>query len=151
MPIPPDAAQLAAVWESIERLQRSAGRLEEQLGQELGLTDMTATALAAVADGARTVSAVAEACGRHVSTASRIVDGLVERQLVRREEDPADRRAVRLTLTPQGASAAERVLELNHELLAESLAELDPRDVDELARILSAFAAAVERRLRAWS
>jgi len=45
---------------------------------------------------------VAERIGRSMPTASRLVDGLVKRGLVTREEDPEDRRAKRLALTSQG-------------------------------------------------
>lgn len=144
-------ASLEAVSTSIDRLQRVAGHLWERLGDELELTEVSALALVAIGEGAQTVSAVADACGRHVSTASRLVDGLVQRGLVVREEDPGDRRAVRLTLTATGASAAERVEESHRELLEASLADLSPGDVDELARLLDAFATSVERRIRASS
>lgn len=40
---------------------------------------------------------------------SRLLDRLVERGLVRREVDPADRRAVLLSLTEQGRAAQRRV------------------------------------------
>ncbi len=41
------------------------------------------------------------------STASRTVDELVRKELVERREEPTDRRAVRLTLTPKGQSLYE--------------------------------------------
>lgn len=143
---PATAASLEAVATSIDRLQRVAGRLWEVVADELDLTEVAALALVAVGEGAVTVSAVADACGRHVSTASRVVDGLVQRGLVDRREDPEDRRAVRLSLTPAGVTAAARVEESNRALLEASLAELSPADVDELARLLDELAAAAERR-----
>lgn len=139
-------SQLTAVWASIERLQRVAGRIDERIGDELDLTEVAARALLAVAEGCRTVSAVADRCGRHVSTASRLVDVLVQRDLVLREEDTEDRRAVRLTLTPAGEDAAARIRHVSLDLLTASLADLDPADVDELARLLDQLAAAVEQR-----
>lgn len=144
-PLPDERS--AAVWASIQRLQRSAGRLDERIGDELGLTEVAAKALIAVGEGARTVSGLADVCGRHISTTSRLVDGLVQRGLVDREEDPDDRRAVRLSLTPEGAVAAEQVAEMSLDLLAASLQDLEPRDVEELARLLSALAEGIERRL----
>lgn len=145
-PRPREVDRLEAVSSSIDRLQRVAGRVWEGVGDELDLTEVAGQALLAVAGGARTVSAVADACGRHVSTSSRTVDALVQRDLLSREEDPEDRRAVRLALTPAGAAAAERVEEHHREALEASLAELTAADVDELARLLGALADAAERR-----
>lgn len=144
---PPDVSLLEAVSTSIDRLQRVAGRVGERLSDELGLTEVAAQALVAVAEGARTVSSVAEATGRHVSTASRTVDGLVQADLVSRQEDPQDRRAVRLTLTPRGAATARRVEDYNREVIASSLTDLPAEDVAELARLLGALADAAERSL----
>jgi DNA-binding MarR family transcriptional regulator len=142
---PTDDRRADAVSSSIDRLQRVAGRAWEPLGTELDLTEVSAQALVAIGQGASTVSAVADACGRHVSSASRIVDALVQRDLVDRREDPRDRRAVRLTLTRAGERAAARVVSAQEELLRASLAELDADDVEQLARLLSALADAVER------
>jgi DNA-binding MarR family transcriptional regulator len=48
------------------------------------------------------MGALAEALGVTVATASRTVDALAARKLVRRESDPADARAVRVVATAIG-------------------------------------------------
>jgi DNA-binding MarR family transcriptional regulator len=74
-------------------------------GLDLSLTQVATLYLLAVDaehGTARTVRQLAERIGRSVSATSRLVDQLVGAGLVDRREDPADRRAKRLTLTEQG-------------------------------------------------
>ena len=49
-------------------------------------------------------------CGIDESTVSRSVDRLAEAGLVQRTPDPACRRSTRVSLTPQGAAAAAKVV-----------------------------------------
>jgi len=73
-----------------------------QLGElNLGFTQLAA--LYALADsGTMTVADLADALGRSQSAASRLVDGLVQRQLIERNQDAEDRRQRTLTLTGRG-------------------------------------------------
>lgn len=75
------------------------------------------------------------------STASRVAAALEEKGYVSRDEDPADRRALRLRLTPRGEGLHRRIrqdIEARH---AELLAGLDPaarRAAIDLLRRLAA-------------
>ena len=73
-----------------------------QLGElNLGFTQLAA--LYALADsGTMTVADLADALGRSQSAASRLVDGLVQRQLIERSQDAEDRRLRTLRLTGRG-------------------------------------------------
>jgi DNA-binding MarR family transcriptional regulator len=73
-----------------------------QLGElNLGFTQLAA--LYALADsGTMTVADLADTLGRSQSAASRLVDGLVQRQLIERNQDAEDRRLRTLTLTGRG-------------------------------------------------
>ena len=73
-----------------------------QLGElRLGFTQLAG--LYVLADGSTlTVGELAEAIGRSPSATSRLVDGLVRRRLVERQEEPEDRRQHTLKLTPRG-------------------------------------------------
>jgi DNA-binding MarR family transcriptional regulator len=73
-----------------------------QLGElNLGFTQLAA--LYALADsGTMTVADLADTLGRSQSAASRLVDGLVQRQLIERNQDSEDRRLRTLTLTGRG-------------------------------------------------
>ena len=73
-----------------------------QLG-ELNLSFTQLAALYALADsGTMTVADLADTLGRSQSAASRLVDGLVKRQLIERNQDSEDRRQRTLTLTGRG-------------------------------------------------
>jgi DNA-binding MarR family transcriptional regulator len=73
-----------------------------QLGElNLGFTQLAA--LYALADsGTMTVADLADALGRSQSATSRLVEGLVQRQLIERNQDTEDRRQRTLTLTGRG-------------------------------------------------
>jgi DNA-binding MarR family transcriptional regulator len=61
------------------------------------------------ADGGVRQSALATALGRSPSTASRLIDGLVQRGLVERRETPEDRRARVLRLSPRGLALLDEI------------------------------------------
>ena len=73
-----------------------------QLGElNLGFTQLAA--LYALADsGTMTVADLADTLGRSPSATSRLADGLVQRQLIERNQDSEDRRLRTLTLTGRG-------------------------------------------------
>jgi DNA-binding MarR family transcriptional regulator len=79
--------------------------------------------LAMVASGDERASQLAGRLALSKPTVTAVVDGLVERGLLARSEVAADRRVVRLTLTPAGRSA----LAATEAAMAEQLARLVPR------------------------
>jgi DNA-binding MarR family transcriptional regulator len=112
---------------------------------ELDLSFTQIKALCALdADGdERSVGALAESLGTSLPAMSRAVDGLFERGLVGREEDPVDRRMKRVRLTEQG----RRVPAALNEGRLSALQELiDSLDEDEALALGEALAAVVERR-----
>lgn len=133
-----------ALVDAVERLRRVAGRMWSHIEDELGITDAQASVLEAVTGGAHQVSTVADRCGRHISSASRVIDGLVSRGLLSRETDRDDRRAVHLRLTPNGEEVAERIRGAHAEVLRRSLERLDPDDVGRFVDLMRRFAAAAE-------
>jgi DNA-binding MarR family transcriptional regulator len=72
----------------------------------LGGTDLTlvqlATLLLLLDKKERPVKEIAEHLGRSVSAASRMLDNLVNAKLIRRREDPEDRRVRLVTIAPGG-------------------------------------------------
>jgi len=73
-----------------------------QLGElRLGFTQLAA--LYVLADGSTmTVGELADEIGRSPSATSRLIDGLVRRRLVERQQEPEDRRQRTLSLTQRG-------------------------------------------------
>ena len=68
-------------------------------------------------DGPSEVGPLAERVGNSASAMTRLVDGLVKRGWVDRVRDEDDRRRVRVTLSKDGATEAERLSELTEEIV----------------------------------
>ena len=85
---------------------------------------------------------VAAELGVHASNATRTSDKLVRLGLIERREDPADRRYVQLSLTPDGQRLVERVIEHRRNAVAAVLAAMPADERDAAARAFAAFARA---------
>ncbi len=74
------------------------------------------------------------------SNASRLVDKLLEKKLVRRETDPDDRRAVEIRIEPDGLDLLEK---LDHQLetleKASNPSNFSDQEAAELSRLLDLF------------
>src|SRR3954470_22709786 len=71
------------------------------------------------------VAAAARALHLAGNSVSTLVNQLVDDRLLRREPDPADRRAVRLFLTPEAVERLAKRRAVRRELLDDGLARLD--------------------------
>lgn len=86
--------------------------------------------------GALRVSVLADELTLSASATSRLVEGLVQRDLVARDEDPDDRRAKILTLTPAGRRFTEKISEGRLATIAGAVESL-PKEL--VARVLAAM------------
>jgi DNA-binding MarR family transcriptional regulator len=86
--------------------------------------------------GPMNATSLASALGIAPSTLTRLADRLVRTGQVRRGTDDADRRAVVLSITRQGAHTANRVRARRLQALARRFGELSP---DERADVLAAL------------
>jgi DNA-binding MarR family transcriptional regulator len=94
--------------------------------------------------GTLRLSELAGRLGVSLSTTSAQVDRLVELGLLDRHDDPADRRQIVISVTPDGATQLERFRELNSKqlrALLDRVADDDLRVVADGLRILSDAAA----------
>ncbi len=100
------------------------------------------------AAGPLRMSEVAERMGTSASTASGVIDGLVQRGHVDRVEDPADRRQVLVRATPAAREQLDHVHELGRGHLREMLEGVGSLDdlmaIERAIEILTAAAAATE-------
>jgi DNA-binding MarR family transcriptional regulator len=112
---------------------------------ELDLSFTQIKALCALeTDGeGRSVKALADSLGLSLPTMSRAVDGLYERGLVGREEDPEDRRMKRVRLTDAGRKAPRALNEARLSALAELMGSLGE---DEASALEHALQLILERR-----
>ncbi len=111
-----------------------------QLGQlNLGFTQLAA--LYVLADGrTRTMGELADAIGRSPSATSRLVDGLVRRRLVDRQEEREDRRQRTLRLTPRGQAVLRLVDRGRAEQFLRAVRSLPPAERSLIAMGVAALA-----------
>ena len=127
------SAGTAGTSELTSRLRMVVARMSRRLRQEAneGATPSQLAALATVErHGPITLGDLAGHERVRPPTMTRIVAGLEEANLVRREIDPSDRRVARVTITPEGTRLLARSRTRKDAFLASLLEHLEP---DELA------------------
>lgn len=131
--VAPGTAELAASLRT--EVHALAARLREP-ARAGGITPTRLSALAALAGAAEGLRAgdLAGRMGVTAPTTTRLVDVLVEEGWVRRDRDPDDARATRLSLTRHGHDTLESVRRESANRLAEDLARLGPGDRETLTR-----------------
>jgi DNA-binding MarR family transcriptional regulator len=121
------------------------GRLIRQRGQGETLDTGSFWLLKTLsASGPLRVTDLALCANLDTSTVSRHVAQLHSAGLIERTPDPVDGRAQRVKLSDAGAARIETALHARRALLEKSLESWDPRDLDQLDRLLTRFAADVE-------
>jgi DNA-binding MarR family transcriptional regulator len=102
---------------------------------DLSLTQLRV--LAILRDHEPTVAALATHLGLERSSVSGLVDRAVRRGLVRRDTSDEDKRAVRLSLTPDGQRLAGVLTEKIGALIAPMTGRLTPADRKRLSALLN--------------
>lgn len=131
--MPRNPVRVEQAGELTSRLRMVVARLSRRLRQEAneGATPSQLAALATIErNGPITLGDLAGHERVRPPTMTRIVTGLEETSLVRREIDPGDRRVARVTITPDGARLLARSRTRKDAFLAALLDHLEP---DELA------------------
>jgi DNA-binding MarR family transcriptional regulator len=134
-PAPRVTTAVATANEVTSRLRMVVARLSRRLRQEAneGATPSQLAALATVErHGPITLGDLAGHERVRPPTMTRIVAGLEETRLVRREIDPSDRRVARVTITSEGTRLLARSRTRKDAFLASLLEQLEP---DELAAV----------------
>jgi DNA-binding MarR family transcriptional regulator len=80
-------------------------------------------------------------------TLSRMVDRLVEAELVERRADPADRRAWQLYLTPRAGDLLNGMRPIADALTAEAIEGLSATEVEQLSDLVERVRANLSRRI----
>jgi DNA-binding MarR family transcriptional regulator len=118
--------------ELTSRLRMVVARLSRRLRQEAneGATPSQLAALTTVErHGPITLGDLAGHERVRPPTMTRIVAGLEETRLVRREIDPSDRRVARVTITPEGSQLLARSRTRKDAFLASLLVHLDAEEL----------------------
>jgi DNA-binding MarR family transcriptional regulator len=96
--------------------------------------------------GHPTMSEVSQALRLHPSTVTVLVDGLVAHGLVQRQDDPDDRRVIRVSETAQGARNREQHLAEMRRRMTHLLSDLSDQELGRIHESLSALREAACRR-----
>lgn len=114
------------------------GRDLMQLAQEfeLSFSQMKALHYLREEPTAISVKALGEKLGLSLAAMSRAADELVQRGLVNRSEDPADRRIKRLCLTDAGRELVQKMREVRMAGFQQFVATLTPKQQAQLAKAL---------------
>ena len=113
--------------------------VEQQMRRDHGLTTARYDVLAQldVAGGRLGLGELASAIALSPSGLSKLLDRMDASELIRREPDPNDARAVYATITPRGRELVRSARKGHHALLRRTFGDpLDDRDVADLTRIL---------------
>ncbi len=125
---------------------RSVRPAREWLEVDLTMPQLKVLFLLYSADGAP-MGRLAGSLGVTLSTATGIVDRLVEHRMVQREENPQDRRLVVCRLTPGGSDTIERLHAAGRSRLAELLDDLSLAELQTVLAGLGVLCAAARRDL----
>lgn len=120
---------VARMAEGIVRLSMELQRRKEGASAHELTTTQALTLRVTATEGPLRMGALATRLGVTVATASRTVDTLVAAGLVRRDPDPADARAVRVTATARG----KREFRVRRERFARALERLS-NELSEIER-----------------
>lgn len=99
--------------------------------------------------GACGVSHIGDQLGVTAAAASKMIDRLVQQNLVQREEDPEDRRVKNVTVSPAGAAVVQQAIAARQAWLADLTRLLGPDEqaviIDALQKLTAAGRALSER------
>jgi DNA-binding MarR family transcriptional regulator len=127
-------------YEVTGTLHAIVGRLESSLEPiGLSLAKFGVLSRLVAANEPLPLRLLAEECGCVRSNITQLIDRLEAEKLVRRSDDPKDRRSIRAELTPEGRSrhaAGLRAIELAEKELFAPLALRDRKSLLELLRSL---------------
>lgn len=127
-------------------MEREVSRQMETPGGCCGVTVAQCHLLLALSDGgAQSLSALTLALGLDKSTLSRTADALVKQQLVTREENPSDRRLVRIELTAAGRTKAEYIHRESDAYYGRLLDQFSPEERKTVLRASSLLANVLQK------
>ena len=132
-----------ALHHVVRATRRARGRAASRPSGD-GLSLAQYHVLEPLADGPLTNRQLAELAGVASPTATRMVDVLLARRLVTRLQDPVDRRAVLISLTPKGREALEAKVREYDAVRRRIVAAFDPDEQRIAADLLRRLADVME-------
>ena len=125
---------------ALDALVRAEARVTRKLGRELERRGLSPTAFAMLvvvesAGGVLGLRALRQRLGLSKANASEVTSTLEQRRLIRRETDPRDRRALRITVTLAGRTLVEDLFPGHASRVQDTFTVLDDGEKRELTRI----------------
>jgi DNA-binding MarR family transcriptional regulator len=131
------------------RLRTAISRLSRRLRPTQAATGLTPTQISVlvtvVLEGPVKLAELGTREGLHPTMLSRIVAQLAQLELVRRTEDPDDRRAARVEATASGKRLQEKMRQQRNDALVAEISVLSPGEHDRLVAALPALELLAER------
>jgi DNA-binding MarR family transcriptional regulator len=142
-------AYVGRVQDLVCRLAQLMDRCNEMCLAELDVTvSQGYTIMSLPQEGELTMNALSQTIGVAGSTATRMVDQLVRKDLVARRNDPDDRRVVRVALTQRGQELRRKVGQATDTCFMGAFAEVPEErrrgTIDALELITESFARSLE-------
>ena len=132
-------------FETFSAVRRCVSAVAAQSWATLGVGSTQAKFLRYIGVNTRCSQAdLARATATDPTLTGRILQTLIERELVRRERSDEDRREYVLELGAEGRRMRERVEKLRAQVVARMTAALDERDLEDFDRITKKILAAFE-------
>nr|WP_295382532.1 MarR family transcriptional regulator [Pseudoxanthomonas sp.] len=133
-----DAVSPASLGYLIADLSRLYGRVFDRRAAHLGLTRVQWRALKRIHQNeGLTQAALADVMDMEPIAVGRVIDRLQKAGFVERRNDPADRRCWRLHLSPQSNELMDLIEGVATGLREDSLAEVDPVELQTTLGVLS--------------
>lgn len=124
----------------LRQIVTKVGVHQTRTGTDLGLTNQHLGALGTVSQHDNcTMRELAEGVSVAPPTATRIVNDLVEKELVERVSDPQDRRVVRIGITQKGRETIDQVHQEATDLVAQILERMSDGEQEALLVGLTSF------------
>ena len=135
------------IIEQLGKLLRQLTRLAGGADDGLAMTATQRIALVELGEeGATRLNDLAQRIGTSMPTASRAVDALEGHGLAKRAPDPADRRALRIELTPKGRRLLDERLARGAEAFEPAVAALSAAERKQLLALLARMTDALRDR-----
>lgn len=128
---------VTAYAELYHHLMRTADRLMAEQGASLARTKLL---LCLEKRGPMRGTDIAEFFSQSPRTVTEAIDGLEKSGLVQRTQDPTDRRAKLVQVTPKGVEAAAKTEPVRRQLIEQTFGVLDRDERAKLAEMLAKIA-----------
>jgi DNA-binding MarR family transcriptional regulator len=140
---PENAEFVANLGRLVHHIMSTCSRGVLEAVDELGisLTQLKALQTLSSEGSELSLKAIGDQLGLSLPAVSRAVDGLVQRELVTRTEDPNDRRSKLVATTPAGRALVNEVIALRIADLESFVESLSPRERSQLEKAASTIVA----------